>query len=103
MNSFKTGFSRFPAPAPVCLRGEDSQHGRPVVDLQHVGQRLQDVEVEEGVAGHGAVEAGLEEGRPVALQHPWRAAVVILADSGNSGEDHLWRSSRGRGLFVASC
>lgn len=82
-------------PVPVCLRGEDSEHGWPVVDLQHVGQRLQDVKVKEGVARHGAVEAGLKEGRPVALQHPRRAAVVVLANSGDTGEDHLRRSSGG--------
>lgn len=60
-----------------------------MVDLQHVGQRLQDVKVEEGVAGDGAVEPRFEEGRPVALQHPGRAAVVVLANASNSGENHL--------------
>lgn len=90
-------------PTPVCLRGEDAQHSRPVVDLQHIGQRLQDVKVKEGVARHGAVKAGLEEGRPVALQHPRRAAVVVLADSGDSREDHLRRSGRGPCVFVAPC
>lgn len=60
-----------------------------MVDLQHVGQRLQDVKVEEGVAGDGAVEPRFEEGRPVALQHSGRAAVVVLANARNSGENHL--------------
>lgn len=60
-----------------------------MVDLQHVGQRLQNVEVEEGVSGDGAVEPSLQEGRPVSLQHPGRAAVVVLTDASDSGENHL--------------
>lgn len=44
---------------PVSLRGEDSDHGRPLVDLQHVGQGLENVEVEEGLSGDGAVEPRL--------------------------------------------
>ena len=60
-----------------------------MVDLQHVGERLQDVEVEEGVAGHGAVQPGFEERGPVTLQDPRGAAVVVLANTSDSGENHL--------------
>lgn len=74
---------------PVRLRGEDAQHGRPVVDLQHVCQRLQNIKVEEGVARDGAVQSGFEERRPVTFQHPRWTAVVILTNTRDSGENHL--------------
>ncbi len=35
---------------PVGLSGEDADHGGSLVDLQHVGERLKDVEVEERVS-----------------------------------------------------
>lgn len=47
------------ASVPVSLRGEDSDHGGPLVDLQHVSQRLENVEVEEGISGDGTVESCL--------------------------------------------
>lgn len=74
---------------PVGLRGEDAEHGRPVVDLQHVCQRLQNIKVEEGVAGDGAVQPGFEERRPVTLQHSRWTAVVVLTNARHSGENHL--------------
>ena len=45
---------------PVGLRGEDSDHGWSLVDLQHVGERLKDVEVEEGVSRNRTVQTGLD-------------------------------------------
>lgn len=35
---------------PVGLSGEDADHGRSLVDLQHVGEGLKHIEVEEGVS-----------------------------------------------------
>lgn len=71
------------------MRGEHPQHGRLLVDLHDVGQGLEDIEVEERVARHRAVEPGLQEGRPVALKNPWGTAVVVLAHAGHSREHHL--------------
>lgn len=84
-----------PSSSPVGLSGEDPQDGRSAVDLQHVRQRLQDIEVEEGVAGDGAVQPSFEERGPVAFQDPRRSAVVVLTNPGDSGENHLVTTGRG--------
>lgn len=47
------------------MRGEDADHGGPLVDLQHVGQRLENVKVEEGISGDGAVESRLHGNKTV--------------------------------------
>lgn len=50
---------------------------------------VQQVEVEVGVAGDGAVESGLQEGRPLLLQHALRPSLVPLAHSSHSGHNYL--------------
>lgn len=74
---------------PVVRSGEGGHHHVPPVDVDDVSHGLQDVEVEVGVAGNGAVEAGLEEGGPLFLQHARRAAAVVLTNPGHPRKDDL--------------
>ena len=50
-----------PHQSPVVRSGEGRHDDVAAVDVEDVGYGLQDVEVEVGVAGDGAVEAGLKE------------------------------------------
>lgn len=61
---------------------------------------VQQVEVEVGVAGDGAVESGLQEGRPLLLQHALRPSLVPLAHPSHSRHHHLRAHVRktGRGI-----
>lgn len=52
---------------------------------------VQQVEVEVGVAGNGAVQTGLQEGRPLLLQDALGAAAIALAHPGHTGHHHLGR------------
>lgn len=52
---------------------------------------VQQVEVEVGVAGNGAVQTGLQEGRPLLLQDALGAAAIALAHPGHAGHHHLGR------------
>lgn len=45
---------------------------------------VQQVEVEVGVAGDGAVQAGFQEGRPLLLQDALGAAPIALAHPGHA-------------------
>lgn len=63
--------------------------------MNHIRHGLQDVEVEVGVTGDGAVQAGLEEGGPLLLQDSRRAASVVLADPGHPRKHHLTDTQRG--------
>jgi len=74
---------------PVVRRGEGRHHDVPPVDADDIGHGLQDVEVEVGVAGDGAVQARLEERGPLLLQDAGRAAAVVLADPGHPRKHHL--------------
>lgn len=74
---------------PVVRRGEGCHHHIFAVDVDDVRHSLQNVEVEVGVAGNGAVEAWLEERGPLFLQHTRRAAAVILANPGHPRKYHL--------------
>lgn len=74
---------------PVVRSGEGGHHHVSPVDVDDVSHGLQDVEVEVGVAGNGAVQAGLEEGGPLFLQHARRAAAVVLTNPGHPRKDDL--------------
>lgn len=75
--------------SPVGLCGKDAEHGWSVVDLQHVGQRLQDIKIEKGVTWNRTVQSGFEKRRPVSFQHPWGTAIVVFTHTCDSGENHL--------------
>lgn len=83
-----------PFTVPVVRSGEGGHHHVFPVDVDDVSHGLQDVEVEVGVAGNGAVEAGLEEGGPLFLQHARRAAAVVLTNPGHPRKDDL------RGIYA---
>lgn len=74
---------------PVGGRGEDPQDDVPAVHPDDGAGGVQQVEVEVGVAGDGAVESGLQEGRPLLLQHALRPSLVPLAHSSHSRHHHL--------------
>lgn len=83
---------------PVSLRGEDSDHGGPLVDLQHVGERLQDVEVEEGLSGDGAVEPRLHANQTVTPGRPAWSGAGGASPSGrrSSTSPEPWENLRYR-------
>lgn len=88
---------------PVVRCGEGRHDDVPPIDVNDVRHSLQDVEVEVGVAGDGAVQARLEEGRPLFLQDAWRATAVILTDPGHPWKHHLIDTRRGeRSQFSSS-
>ena len=74
---------------PVVGRGEGRHDDVPPVDVDDVGDGLEDVEVEVRVSGDGAVEAGLEKGRPLLLQHALGPAAVVLTHPGHPWKHHL--------------
>lgn len=75
--------------SPVHLRGEHAYHGGNPVDVYDVRDGLQDIEVEEGLPRNGAVEAGLDEGGPVLLQHALGPPHVVLAYARHPGIHRL--------------
>lgn len=81
-------FFRFPF-LPVVRCGEGRHHYVPPVDVDDIRHSLQDVEVEVGVTGDGAVQARLEERGPLLLQDAGRAASVDLAYPGHPRKHHL--------------
>lgn len=60
-----------PISVPVVRCGERCHDHIPAVDVDDIGHRLQDVEVEMGVTGDGAVQSRLKERRPLFLQDAW--------------------------------
>lgn len=77
---------------PVVRGGESRQYHIPPVNMNDFCHGLQDVEVEVGVAGDGAVQAGLQKGCPLLLQNTGRAAAVVLTDPRNPRKHHLFES-----------
>ena len=59
-----------------------------LADVDEVRSALDLVEVERHLAGNGAVESGLQKGRPAILKLV-RTTAVVFADSGNTGVDAL--------------
>lgn len=76
--------------APVGRCGEHPQDDVPAVHPDDGAGGVEQVEVEVGVAGHGAVEAGLQERRPLLLQDALRAALVAFTHPGHARHHHLW-------------
>ena len=76
---------RWNSPQPVELCGEHAHHGGDPVDVDDVRDRLQHVEVEEGLPGDGAVQPGLDKRGPVLLQNSLGPAHVVLAYASHSG------------------
>ena len=74
---------------PVVRRGEGCHHYIPPVDVDDIRHSLQDVEVEVGVTGDGAVQARLEKWSPLLLQDAGWAAAVVLTNPGHPGKHHL--------------
>lgn len=74
---------------PVVRCGESCHHHVPPIDVDDVCHSLQNVEVEVGVAGDGAVHPRLEEGGPLLLQDAGRAASVVLTHPGHPRKHHL--------------
>lgn len=58
--------------------------------MNDVRHGLQDVKVEVGVAGDGAVQARLQKGCPLLLQDARRAAAVVLTNPRNPRKHHLY-------------
>lgn len=81
---------------PVRGRGEDPQDDVPAVHPDDGAGGVQEVEVEVGVAGDGAVESGLQEGRPLLLQHALGPPLVPLAHPSHSRHHHLRAGSTTR-------
>lgn len=84
------------ASVPVSLRGEDSDHGGPLVDLQHVSQRLENVEVEEGISGDRTVESCLHGNMMVtnSSSHSDGAAAASPSETRSSIAPELWENLR---------
>lgn len=64
---------------PVCRRGEHPQDDVPAVHPDDGAGGVEQVEVEVGIPGDGAVQAGLQERRPLLLQDALRPPQVALA------------------------
>lgn len=74
---------------PVCRCGEDAEDDVTAVHVYDGTGGVQHVEVEVGISRHGAVESGLQEGRPLLLQHALRSALVALTHPGHTGHHNL--------------
>lgn len=75
--------------APVSRCGEHPQDDVPAVHPDDGAGGVQQVEVEVGVPGNGAVQTGLQERRPLFLQDPLRPALVPFAHTGHARHHHL--------------
>lgn len=82
--------------APVSRGGEHPQDDVSAVHPDDGTGGVQQVEVEVGVAGDGAVQAGLQEGRPLLLQDALGAAPIPLAHPGHAGHHHLRSIGHGK-------
>lgn len=69
--------------------GEGCQDNITAVNTNHVGNCLQDVEIKMGVPRDGAVEASLQERRPLLLQHSLRPSHVVLTNLSHPWENYL--------------
>lgn len=81
---------------PICLCGEDSEHSRPVVNLQYIGERLENIKVEKRITRNRTVQPSFKKWCPVTFQHPRGAPIVVLTNTCNPWENHLrgqeWKS-----------
>ncbi len=84
-----TFFYDSPNSVPVVRRGEGGHDHVAAADVDDVGDGLKDAEVEVRVSRDGAVEACLQERRPLFLQHSLRAAAVVLTHASHSRKHHL--------------
>lgn len=75
--------------SPVGRGGEHPQDDVSAVHPDDGAGGVQQVEVEVGIPGHGAVEPRLEEGRPLLLQDALRSAQIALAHSRHARHHHL--------------
>lgn len=82
---------RVPAAMPVGLGAEEGEDGGAPVQGPGGCHRLQDVKVEDGVPGDGALQPHLQEGRPAPLQHPRGAPPVVAAHPCHPRHRHLHR------------
>lgn len=89
--------------APVRRGGEHPQDDVSAVHPDDGTGGVQQVEVEVGVAGDGAVQAGLQEGRPLLLQDALGAAPIALAHPGHAGHHHLCWARHGKTNRQSSC
>lgn len=69
---------------PVCWSGEHPQDDVPAMHPDDGAGGVEQVEVEVGVAGDGAVEAGLQEGRPLLLQDTLGPTLVPFTHPSHS-------------------
>lgn len=82
------------AAAPVGRCGEQAQDDVAALHAYDAAGGVQEVEVEVGIARHGAVEPRLQEGGPLLLQDALGAAQVGLAHAGHPGHHHLEEEQR---------
>lgn len=75
---------------PVGGCGEHSQDDVPAVHPDDGAGGVQQVEVEVGITGDGAVEAGFQKWRPLLLKDTLRPAVVPFTHPGHTWHHHLW-------------
>lgn len=83
---------------PVSRSGEHPQDDVPAVHPDDGAGRVEQVEVEVGVAGDGAVQAGLQERRPLLLQDALRPAQVAFTHPSYARHHNLRAAGRGESL-----
>lgn len=80
---------------PVIRCGEGCQHDIAPIDTNHVRDRLEYVKIKMRVSRNRAVEASLQERRPLFLQDSLRPSHVILTHLSHSRKDYLQRKHTG--------